>query len=140
LSAQDRALAREKWLYDGVLEGLSEHVLTIQRVARALAQIDVLCALAQRALDLEWRPAVLTSESVLRIHGGRHPVVERQMSESATRFTPNDCLLDPSRTMLLITGPNMGGKSTFMRQTALIVLLAYVGSFVPAQAAEIGPI
>jgi len=140
LSAQDRALSREKWLYDGVLDSLSEHVPTIQCVARALAQLDVLCALAQRALALDWRPAVLVSDPVIHINGGRHPVVEHQMIESAARFTPNDCVLNGGRKMLLITGPNMGGKSTFMRQTALIVLLAYVGSFVPAKIAEIGPI
>lgn len=140
LSAQDRALTREKWLYDGVLDSLIEHVTTIQRVARALAQLDVLCALAQRALALEWRPAVLVLDPVIHIDSGRHPVVEHQMMESAARFTPNDCVLDGARKMLLITGPNMGGKSTFMRQTALIVLLAYVGSFVPAKVAEIGPI
>lgn len=136
LSAQDRALARERMLYDAVLQALLEHIGDCQRVAAALAELDVLAAFAERAQRLDWVAPRLDDEDGIQIEQGRHPVVEAQVE----RFIANDCRLDATRRMLLITGPNMGGKSTFMRQTALITLLAYVGSYVPAQAARFGPI
>ncbi|MGA2552580.1 MAG: DNA mismatch repair protein MutS, partial [Burkholderiaceae bacterium] len=140
LSAQDRALAREKSLYDGVLDELLKEVGRLQAIARGLAKLDVVCALAERARVLRWQRAELTQEALIHIEGGRHPVVEEQLRLKSQSFTPNDCHLDTQRKMLLVTGPNMGGKSTFMRQTALIALLAYVGSFVPAASAKIGPL
>jgi DNA mismatch repair protein MutS len=109
----------------------------MQATATSIAELDALASLAERACELEWTTPTLTEESVLRIEGGRHPVVERFTD---TPFVPNDLLLDRERRMLVITGPNMGGKSTYMRQTALIVLLAHIGSFVPASRALIGPI
>ncbi|HEY4542059.1 MAG TPA: DNA mismatch repair protein MutS, partial [Noviherbaspirillum sp.] len=136
LSAQERALAREKHLYEQVLVNLAPHIGTLQAIAHAIAQLDVLVALAGHALRHGWSAPHLVSEPVLRIEQGRHPVVEKQIE----RFIPNDCMLDADRRLLLITGPNMGGKSTFMRQVALITLLAYVGSFVPATSATIGPV
>ncbi|MGI4858035.1 MAG: DNA mismatch repair protein MutS [Janthinobacterium lividum] len=136
LSAQDRALARERLLYDGVLQALLAHIGPCQRVAAALAQLDVLAAFAERATALDWNAPQLVAEEGVEIEAGRHPVVEAQIEH----FTANDCRFHDERRMLLVTGPNMGGKSTFMRQTALIVLLAYVGSYVPARRAVIGPI
>lgn len=136
LSAQDRALAREKWLYEQVLDLLAPHVRMLTRVAVTLAEIDVLVSLAVHARDNDWVPPQLLSTADIDIVQGRHPVVERVIE----RFTPNDSRLGMSRRMLLITGPNMGGKSTYMRQTALIVLLARTGSFVPARSARIGRI
>jgi len=136
LSAQDRALAREKWLYDQVLDALAPHVRALTRTAAALAEIDVLAALAFHARTNDWVAPELAEGAEIHIEQGRHPVVERVIE----RFTPNDCKLSQTRRMLLITGPNMGGKSTYMRQTALIVLLARIGSFVPARAARIGRI
>lgn len=140
LSARDRALMREKLLYEALLERLQPEVAGLQRVARALATIDVLCALAERAQTLEWCRPQLVDDVGLHIEAGRHPIVEQQTKLLGTPFVANDCLLHPGRRMLLVTGPNMGGKSTYMRQTALIALLAYCGSFVPAIAARIGPI
>jgi DNA mismatch repair protein MutS len=140
LSARDRSLAREKLLFEDVIAELGLHVLALQSAARALATLDVLAALAERAALLQWQRPILSDDATLEIRGGRHPVVEAHLARSSQRFTPNDCCLNERRKMLLITGPNMGGKSTFMRQTALIVLLAYCGSFVPAQSASIGPI
>ncbi len=140
LSAQDRALAREKLLYDTLLDELGPEVPRLQEIARALADLDVVSALAERANALGWHRAELTEDSVIHIVAGRHPVVEDQLRQGSAPYTPNDCHLDAQRKMLLITGPNMGGKSTFMRQTALIALLAYVGSYVPASSARIGPI
>ena len=142
LSAQERALSREKRLYDEVLDALVPAIGTLQRIARAIATADVLCAFADRASAWSWTRPRLVDEPGIAIDAGRHPVVEAQCSEraSADRFVPNDCRLGPERRMLIVTGPNMGGKSTFMRQTALIVLLAYCGSFVPASRAVIGPI
>jgi len=134
LSAQDRALAREKWLYEQLLDTLAPHVRALTRTAAALAEIDVLAALAFHARTNDWVAPELLDTAEIQIEQGRHPVVERVIE----RFTPNDCRL--ARRMLLITGPNMGGKSTYMRQTALIVLLARIGSFVPARAARIGRI
>jgi DNA mismatch repair protein MutS len=117
------------------------HSLTgLQHAARGVALLDVLTTLAERASTLEWQRPTFTDEPVLDIKSGRHPVVEANLARHSQRFTANDCCLSDRRRMLLITGPNMGGKSTFMRQTALIVLLAYSGSFVPAASATIGPI
>ncbi|WP_205609634.1 DNA mismatch repair protein MutS [Noviherbaspirillum galbum] len=136
LSAQERALSREKFLYDTVLQEMAPHIGALQRIARALAQLDVLVALADHAARNNWCAPQLVDEPSICIEQGRHPVVENQIE----RFIANDCLLTTERKLLLITGPNMGGKSTFMRQVALITLLAYVGSFVPAASARIGPI
>jgi DNA mismatch repair protein MutS len=137
LSARDRALARERELYEALLDRLHETLAPLQRCAQALADIDVLAALAERAQALKYARPRLSATPCLRIEGGRHPVVERSAREP---FIANDLALDEGTRVLVITGPNMGGKSTYMRQTALIVLLAHAGSFVPAQAAELGPI
>ncbi|MYM38323.1 DNA mismatch repair protein MutS [Duganella qianjiadongensis] len=136
LSAQDRALAREKMLYDQLLAELAPYIGTLQSIARALAQIDTLNALTTHALRHNWCAPQLVETPCLNIIEGRHPVVENQIE----RFIANDCRFSDERRLLLITGPNMGGKSTFMRQVALITLLAYVGSYVPAASATIGPI
>jgi DNA mismatch repair protein MutS len=136
LSAQDRALAREKLLYEGLLDALLPHIGTLQATAAALAELDVLAALAERADALDLVAPELVEDEVLHIEAGRHPVVEGQVD----RFVANDALLSPTRRMLLITGPNMGGKSTYMRQVALIALLANCGAFVPAKQARIGPL
>ncbi|MDT0502689.1 MULTISPECIES: DNA mismatch repair protein MutS [unclassified Halomonas] len=137
LSAKSRALAREKLLYEGLLETLNSELEALQTSARALATLDVLCAFAERAHALEFVRPRLAEAPGIAIHGGRHPVVERV---SDAPFVPNDLIMGEDRRMLVITGPNMGGKSTYMRQAALIVLLAHTGSFVPASAAEIGPV
>ena len=134
LSAQERALAREKWLYEQVLDQLAVHVPGLAQAAAALAELDALAALASHARDHDWVCPDLAEPAVLHITQGRHPVVER----SIERFTPNDCDMHADRRLLLVTGPNMGGKSTYMRQVALIALLARVGSYVPARAARIG--
>ncbi|VXC70951.1 DNA mismatch repair protein MutS [Massilia sp. 9I] len=136
LSAQDRALAREKMLYDQLLGDLAPFIGVLQSVAGGLAQLDTLVALTSHAVRNNWCAPQLVDEPCLNIVEGRHPVVENQIE----RFISNDCRLSDERRMLLITGPNMGGKSTFMRQVALITLLAYVGSYVPATSATIGPI
>ncbi len=136
LSAQDRALAREKMLYEQLLQTLGAHIAQLQQVARATARLDVLVALAAHAERHQWCCPLLTAESGLEIVQGRHPVVENAIE----RFIANDCRLTAERRLLLITGPNMGGKSTYMRQLALITLLAYVGSYVPATSATMGPI
>ncbi|MFJ7566674.1 DNA mismatch repair protein MutS [Herminiimonas sp. NPDC097707] len=136
LSAQERALAREKYLYDQVLQQMAQHIGTLQNIAHALAQLDTLVALAEHALRHNWCAPQLIAEPTIAIEQGRHPVVENHIE----RFIANDCLLNNESRLLLITGPNMGGKSTYMRQVALITLLAYVGSFVPATSATIGPI
>ncbi|WP_420992561.1 DNA mismatch repair protein MutS [Cupriavidus sp. 30B13] len=140
LSAQDRALAREKQLYDALLQQLLPHIGELQRVAGALARLDVLAALAERAQTLDWTQPERVDENAIDIVQGRHPVVEGQLAAESVPFIANDCQLTEARKLLLITGPNMGGKSTFMRQTALIVLLACVGAYVPARRAVIGPI
>ena len=137
LGARDRALAREKQLYDELLDRLIERLAELQSTAAALAELDVLSNLAERAISLRYAAPELTDEPVVEISAGRHPVVERFIDQP---FVPNDLRLDDKRRMLVITGPNMGGKSTFMRQTALIVILARMGSYVPARAARIGPI
>ncbi len=136
LSANDRALAREKALYDAVLDELAPHIAMLQNNAVAVAQLDVLCSFAERAVALHYVAPEFVDEPGLTILGGRHAVVE----QIAQPFIANDVALSPYRQLLLITGPNMGGKSTYMRQTALIVLLAHCGSFVPAASARIGTI
>jgi DNA mismatch repair protein MutS len=136
LSAQDRALAREKLLYDVLLGDLGPHIGCLQRVAGGIAQLDAIVALTCHATRHNWCAPQLVADPCLTIQEGRHPVVEQQIE----RFIANDCRFDDERRLLLITGPNMGGKSTFMRQVALITLLAYVGSYVPARSATIGPI
>ncbi|KAB0594629.1 DNA mismatch repair protein MutS [Cupriavidus gilardii] len=140
LSAQDRALAREKQLYEALLQLLLPHIGELRRVAAALSRLDVLAALGERARTLDWSCPERVDENVIDIVQGRHPVVEGQLAAESTPFIANDCQLTEARKLLLITGPNMGGKSTFMRQTALIVLLACVGAYVPARRATVGPI
>jgi DNA mismatch repair protein MutS len=140
LSAQERALAREKWLYEQMLDALQEHVPCLTRLARALATLDTLCALAERSLTLNWCHPQFMREPGIEITQGRHPVVEGRLAEtSGGSFIPNDTRLGARQRMQIITGPNMGGKSTYMRQVAIISLLAAVGSFVPAQACRLGP-
>ena len=136
LSAQERALARERVLYEALLQMLLPFIEDCQRVAAALAELDLLAALAERAQALGWVAPEFAEDAGIEIEQGRHPVVEAQVEQ----FVANDCRLSADRKLLLITGPNMGGKSTFMRQTALIALMAYVGSFVPAQRARFGPL
>ncbi len=141
LSAQERALAREKILYEELLDQLQAHVPRLTRLAQALATLDALCALAERALTLNWCAPQFTREPCLEIVAGRHPVVEMRLNEtSAGAFIANDTRLGPKQRMQIITGPNMGGKSTYMRQIAVIVLLASIGSHVPAAACRLGPI
>ena len=141
LSAQDRALAREKMLYEQLLDDLQPHLPALTALARALASLDALAALAERATTLNWSQPQFVKEPCIDIEQGRHPVVEARLLETgAGPFMPNDCRLDANRRMLVITGPNMGGKSTFMRQVALIVLLAAMGSYVPAKSCRLGPI
>ena len=137
LSARERALMRERALLDALLDTLIEGLGPLRRAAEAAAELDALANLAARAVELDWACPLLDEEPGLAIERGRHPVVE---SLSDRPFEPNDLVLGPDRRMLVITGPNMGGKSTYMRQAALIVLLAHAGSYVPARAARIGPI
>jgi DNA mismatch repair protein MutS len=134
LSAQERALAREKLLFEALLAELSPAIPPLQQAAAALATLDVLATLAERAEALDLARPTFVPAIGISIRGGRHPVVERQVDA----FIPNDLDLRPDRRLLVITGPNMGGKSTYMRQTAVIALLAYCGSFVPAKSAELG--
>jgi len=136
LSARERSLSREKLLYEQLLDTLQAELAALKRCASALAELDVLAGFAERALALDWAAPQLVENAELTIERGRHPVVEAVRDEP---FEPNDLQLHPGRRMLIITGPNMGGKSTYMRQNALIVLLAHIGSFVPAQRAVIGP-
>ena len=141
MSAQERSLAREKLLYEQVIDGLQSHLEALSGLARALASLDALAALAERASTLNWCRPQFVREPCISIEGGRHPVVEARLQETGGgNFMANDCRLDATRKMLVITGPNMGGKSTFMRQVALIALLAAMGSFVPASACRLGPI
>jgi DNA mismatch repair protein MutS len=140
LSAQERSLAREKLLYEQLVETLQSHVAALSDLARALATLDALAALAERAATLNWCRPQFVREPCIDIQGGRHPVVEARLHETGVgNFMANDCRLDAARKMLVITGPNMGGKSTYMRQVALIALLAAMGSFVPATACRLGP-
>jgi DNA mismatch repair protein MutS len=141
LSAQERSLAREKLLYDELLDALQAHVEALSALARALAQLDALAALAERAKSLDWCRPLFVREPCIEIVAGRHPVVEMRLLETgAGNFIANHCRLDARRKMQIITGPNMGGKSTYMRQVALIVLLAAIGSYVPASECRLGPI
>jgi DNA mismatch repair protein MutS len=141
LSAQDRALAREKWLYEQLLEQLQTWLAPLAALARALAGLDALAALAERAATLDWCRPEFVNHPCIDIEAGRHPVVQARLQETGgAEFIPNDCRLDARTRLLVITGPNMGGKSTFMRQVALIVLLAAMGSYVPARACRLGPI
>ena len=136
LSAQDRALAREKLLYEKLLNDLALHVPALQLVSSALAELDLLATFAERAAALDWNAPEFGDDHGIDIDAGRHPVVQAQVDQ----YIPNDARISPARQMLLITGPNMGGKSTYMRQVAIIVLLAHCGSFVPAARARIGPV
>ncbi|HEY2978471.1 MAG TPA: DNA mismatch repair protein MutS [Burkholderiaceae bacterium] len=141
LSAQDRALAREKLLYEQLLDALQGHLATLSRTARALAALDALAALAERASTLNWCRPEFVGHPCLEIEAGRHPVVEARLAETGGGdFIANDTRLDAKTRMLVITGPNMGGKSTYMRQVALIALLAAIGSYVPARTCRLGPI
>ena len=141
LSAQERSLAREKWLYEQVLDALQPHLAVLGALARALAALDALGALAERAATLGWTRPSFVSYPCIEIEDGRHPVVEQRLRETGRPdFIANDCRLDARTRMLVITGPNMGGKSTFMRQVALTVLLASMGSFVPARSCRLGPV
>jgi DNA mismatch repair protein MutS len=137
LGARDRALGREKELYEALLDLLIEQLPLLQKTAVAIAELDVLTCFAERAATLDCVQPELAEQPLLHIEGGRHPVVERA---SRSPFIPNDVCLDESRRMLIITGPNMGGKSTYMRQTALIVILAHIGCFVPARRVLLGPL
>ncbi|HKC54223.1 MAG TPA: DNA mismatch repair protein MutS, partial [Burkholderiales bacterium] len=136
LSARDRALALEKVLYEDLLHGLNSHIKQLQTISRAIAQVDVLASFACTAARRGYVRPEFSEEIGIDIKGGRHPVVEAQIDG----FIANDCRLSPLRRLLLITGPNMGGKSTYMRQVALIALMAHIGAYVPARAARIGPL
>ncbi|MEW2637631.1 DNA mismatch repair protein MutS [Vibrio cholerae] len=137
LNSKSRALALEKQLWEELFDLLLPHLEQLQRLAASVAQLDVLQNLAERAENLEYCRPTLVQEAGIHIQGGRHPVVERVMNEP---FIANPIELNPQRRMLIITGPNMGGKSTYMRQTALIALMAHIGSYVPAESASIGPL
>ncbi|MGA9574821.1 MAG: DNA mismatch repair protein MutS, partial [Lysobacterales bacterium] len=137
LSSRERAQAREQYCYEQLVSTLQTELKPLQAMAGAIARLDVLCAFTERAITLDFCSPELSQQTGIDIRGGRHPVIEHVQTES---FTPNDTLMNPKRRMLIITGPNMGGKSTYMRQTALICLLAYTGSWVPASSAVIGPL
>ncbi len=137
LSSKSRALALEKRLYDQLLDRLNEQLADLQTTAAAVAEVDVLCCLTQQADQQDWRRPVLTDQAELQVTAGRHPVVEAVSSDP---FVPNDLTLGDDTRMWVVTGPNMGGKSTYMRQNALIALLAHIGSFVPAESAVVGDI
>ena len=148
LSAQERGLAREKWLFEQVLDRLQMFVPALTRLARALAALDALCALTERSLTLGWSAPQFVVEPCIDITQGRHPVVQARLAavsgllgpSGSRNFIANDTRLSSKARMQIITGPNMGGKSTYMRQVALIVLLASMGSYVPASACRLGPI
>jgi DNA mismatch repair protein MutS len=148
LSAQERALAREKWLFEQVLDQLQAFVPMLTRTAQALAALDALCALTERALTLDWCAPQFVEQPCIDITQGRHPVVQARLAElsgqagpsGSRNFIANDTRLGAKQRMQMITGPNMGGKSTYMRQVALIVLLASMGSHVPAATCTLGPI
>ncbi|EGR2468056.1 DNA mismatch repair protein MutS [Vibrio cholerae] len=137
LNSKSRALALEKQLWEELFDLLLPHLEQLQQLAASVAQLDVLQNLAERAENLEYCRPTLVQKAGIHIQGGRHPVVERVMNEP---FIANPIELNPQRRMLIITGPNMGGKSTYMRQTALIALMAHIGSYVPAESASIGPL
>ena len=141
LSANERALAREKWLYEQILDQLQPHVPALTRLAHALATLDALCTLAERSLTLNWCAPQFVDQPCIEIEGGRHPVVEARLAETSSgSFIANHTRLNANTRMQVITGPNMGGKSTYMRQVALIILLASMGSHVPATSCRLGPI
>ncbi len=141
LSAQERALQREKFLYEQLLDQLQPHVPALTRVAGAIAAIDVLCTLAERSLTLNWCAPEFVNHPCIEIEAGRHPVVEARMAETSSgSFIANHTRMNANTRMQIITGPNMGGKSTYMRQVALIALLASMGSHVPASSCRLGPI
>ena len=137
LGARDKALRREKYLYEQLLLKVAAYSSELQSCADAIAELDTLLSFAERAHTLDLNKPELTGEQGITITEGRHPVIEQVQTEP---FISNDLLLDESRRMLVITGPNMGGKSTYMRQTALIIILTHIGSYVPAREAVIGPI
>lgn len=140
LSANERALAREKLLYEQVIDALISRLEPLTALGRTLAGLDALAALAERAVTLNWCRPEFVSQPCLEIEAGRHPVVQARLAETGgAEFMPNDCRLDARTRMLVITGPNMGGKSTFMRQVALVALLAAIGSYVPATRCRLGP-
>ncbi|MFZ2737493.1 MAG: DNA mismatch repair protein MutS [Burkholderiaceae bacterium] len=148
LSAQERGLAREKFLYEHLLDQLEPFVPALSKLARAIATLDVLAALAERSLTLDWCAPLFSREPCIEISQGRHPVVQARLAQTSglggahgsSSFIANDTRLGPKQRMQIITGPNMGGKSTYMRQVALIVLLASMGSYVPAAGCRLGPI
>ena len=137
LIAKDKALAREKFLYEQLLDKLCNYISILQKTARAIAEIDVLVCFAERSVTLDLNPPELSNRPGISILEGRHLVVEQVQTDP---FIANDLQLNDDRRMMIITGPNMGGKSTYMRQTALIVLLAHIGCYVPAKKAIIGPV
>jgi len=137
LSAKERSLALEKSIYDDLLAELQNYLQALKNCAQGIAELDSICCLSERAQSLDYHCPELTDKPGIHIKQGRHAVVERVCND---HFVPNDTLLSDTKRMSIITGPNMGGKSTYMRQTALIVLLAYIGSYVPAESAIIGPI
>jgi DNA mismatch repair protein MutS len=136
LSAKDRALAREKWLFDQLLDNLAQGIKQWQILGASLAELDVLASFANRAYALNWRAPTFTQSNGIEIRKGRHPVVEANVEQ----FVANDCVLNEQQRLVILTGPNMGGKSTFMRQVAIITVLAYVGSYVPCDFCQLGPI
>jgi DNA mismatch repair protein MutS len=137
LSSRERAQAREIYCYEELVARLQTELNPLQVIAITLARMDVLCAFTERAISLDFCCPELSKDTGIDIRDGRHPVIEHVQPSA---FTPNNTIMDPLRRMLIITGPNMGGKSTYMRQTALICLLAYTGSWVPASSAVIGPL
>ena len=137
LSANEKALAKEKLLYEELFDLIAPHLKALQSSAQAICELDVLNNFAERAVTLQWCKPQLSTKPGLTIKQGRHPVVEHIQDDP---FVANDMQLDDSRRMLLITGPNMGGKSTYMRQAALLTLMAHIGSYVPAQSAAFGPV
>jgi len=137
LSARERSMNREKALYEKLLTDLSNHLPALKQCAKAVAELDVLCNMAERSISNQWARPAFDKEPGIRYNAGRHPVIEATLKDP---FVPNDLHLDNKRRMMLITGPNMGGKSTYMRQTALIALMAHIGCHVPATECVIGPI
>ncbi|MEM8844740.1 MAG: DNA mismatch repair protein MutS [Pseudomonadota bacterium] len=137
LSAKERALNREKYLYDELLNKLLDYLNTLQSIANAIAELDVLACFARVAIEYDYVQPQLQSDIGVKIEKGRHPVIERIQSHP---FVANDISLSPEARLLMITGPNMGGKSTYMRQTALITILAFAGCYVPAASATLGPV
>src|SRR5690554_3457530 len=137
LQSQSRALVREKWLYENIIAELSEQLVALQQTSRALAEVDVLRSFAEQALAYQYQRPTLVEHTEISLQAARHPVIERLQQQP---FIVNDVHLNQQHRLLLITGPNMGGKSTYMRQTALLTIMAHCGSFVPAERAIFGPI